>query len=290
MIYVITGPTNTGKDSVAIELAKCLGGEIVNADAFHVYKQLKIGTNKPRDEDFLGIKHHLFEYVDVSEDYSIARYQSDARQIIEDLIARNIPIILLGGSGLYIKAALYDYRFKDETPVDLSEYEKLNNAELHTILRKVDAASADRIHPHNRRRVLRALQIYFSQGNKKSDIPVLKDEAPIYEAQFFGVEFDRADLYLRIEKRVHRMMEEGLEDEAKSLLARYGDKQQAFSAIGYKEMIEYIHGLISKEEAISQIIANTRHYAKRQITFVRHQFPMQWIKSAADIVANIKHG
>lgn len=290
MIYVITGPTNTGKDRIAIELAKRLGGEIINADAFHVYRQLRIGTNKPRSEDFQGVKHHLFEIVDVDENYSIARYQKDARAIIDNLLAKNIPVIMLGGSGLYIKAALFDYRFQDEAKVDLSAFEKLDNANLHDALKAVDEKAAETIHYNNRRRVLRALQIFYSQGNKKSDIPIQKDNAPLYETLFFGIEFDRADLYLRIVDRVQRMVAEGLFSEVKGLIDIYDTNRQAFHAIGYKEAIAYLLGKTTKEEAITAIVSNTRHYVKRQITFVRHQFIMHWIRDVDDIIEISKNG
>lgn len=290
MIYVITGPTNTGKDRIAIELAKRLGGEIINADAFHVYRQLKIGTNKPREEDFQGVKHHLFEIVGVDENYSIARYQKEARTIIDELLAKNIPIIMLGGSGLYIKAALYDYHFQEEPAVDMSPYEKLDNLSLHNALKTVDEKAAMAIHFNNRRRVLRALQIYRAQGNKKSDIPINKDCDPIYETLFFGINFDRADLYLRIVYRVERMIAEGLFVEVKALIDEYGPHRQALLAIGYKESIAYLQGKMTKEEAIDAIIKNTRHYVKRQITYVRHQFPMHWINTIDDIIEIGKNG
>ncbi len=289
MIYVITGPTNTGKDRIAIELAKRLGGEIINADAFHVYRQLHIGTNKPKEEDFQGVRHHLFAIVDVDENYSIARYQKEAREIIDDLIAKNIPVIMLGGSGLYIKAALFDYRFKEEADVDLSEYDSLDNQALHNALKVVDAKAAETIHFNNRRRVLRALQIYRSQGIKKSEIPLKKDSEPLYETLFFGIEFERADLYLRIVERVSRMVENGLFEEVRNLINEYGVKQQAFHAIGYKESINYLLGITSREQSINDIITNTRHYVKRQMTFARHQFKMHWINSVDDII-EISHG
>ena len=290
MIYVITGPTNTGKDRVAIDLAKRLGGEIINADAFHVYKQLLIGTNKPKEDDFQGVKHHLFGFIDVSESYSIARYQIEARAIIDDLLARNIPVIFLGGSGLYIRAALYDYRFQEEKEIDLSKYDNLSNEELYRELQTVDIESSRQIHPNNRKRVLRALKIFMTQGIKKSDIPIASNNLPIYDVRFYGVEFDRENLYLRISKRVERMVSEGLFEEVKALIKQYGLKQQAFSAIGYKEVIAFYEGKLTQEEAIKTIVTNTRHYVKRQMTFVRHQFPMKWIKNADEILQEENNG
>jgi|LSQX01.3.fsa_nt_gb tRNA dimethylallyltransferase len=288
MIYVITGPTNTGKDRIAIDLAKRIGGEIINADAFHVYKLLKIGTNKPEEDEFEGVNHHLFSYVDIDEEYSIARYQNDARTVIDSLISKNIPIIMLGGSGLYIKAALYDYRFYQEETIDMSKYDHMNNDDLYATLKSFDQHSAQKIHPNNRKRVMRALEIYLSQGIKKSEIPAHKDNL-IYPALFFGVDFDRGDLYMRIMGRVHRMIMDGLFDEVKLLTKKYGSNLQALQAIGYKEAIEYLNGAYTEEETIEKIVTNTRHYAKRQMTFVRHQFVVHWIKNVDDILRIAQH-
>jgi len=290
MIYVITGPTCTGKDAIAIQLAKSIGGEIINADAFHVYKQLDIGTSKPREESFEDVEHHLFDFVSPDDPYSIARYQKDARRVIDELLAKNIPVVMLGGSGLYIKAALFDYQFREEKPFDMSSYDNLTNNDLHQQLVQIDPHSAKDIHPNNRRRVLRALQIYHTQGILKSDIPTQKSEKPIYRCMFFGPDFDRGIVYLRIVERVNHMVSAGLFKEVKSLVDQYGDHQQALHAIGYKEVIEAIHGEVSKEEAVQNIITNTRHYAKRQITFVRNQFAMHWVKSVDDIIRIANHG
>ena len=288
MIYVITGPTNTGKDRIAVELAKRIGGEIINADAFHVYKQLKIGTNKPQEDEFEGVKHHLFSYIDIDEEYSIARYQNDARKIIDDLNAKNIPIIMLGGSGLYIKAALYDYQFNQEEIIDMSKYEHMSNDDLYASLQAFDHFSATKIHRNNRKRVMRALEIFLSQGIKKSELPTHKDK-PFYQALFFGVDFDRGDLYMRIMGRVHRMIMDGLFEEVKLLLKKYPSSLQALQAIGYKEAIEYLNGNHSEEETIDKIVTNTRHYAKRQMTFVRHQFVVHWIKNVDDVLRISQH-
>lgn len=290
MIYVITGPTNTGKDHIAIELAKRLGGEIINADAFHVYRQLQIGTNKPKEEDFGGIKHHLFAYIDVDHNYSIAQYQHDARAIIDDLLRRNIPIIMLGGSGLYLKAALYDYRFQTEEPVDMELFNAFDNQALHEHLVAVDPASARLIHPNNRKRTLRALQIYYAQGVRKSTIPLQKDEPTIYDCRFYGITFNRDELYQRISVRVQRMVDEGLFQEVKQLVDKYGYQRQAFSAIGYKEVIAFLLGKTNQTDAIEAIATNTRHYVKRQMTYVRHQFPMTWITSVDDIIRSLENG
>ncbi|MDY0100507.1 MAG: tRNA (adenosine(37)-N6)-dimethylallyltransferase MiaA [Bacilli bacterium] len=284
MIIVITGPTHTGKDQLAVALAKKIKGEIINADAFHIYKQLEIGTNKPQNEQFQNIKHHLFSYVNVDEPYSIATYQKDARLIIDDLIKKNIPIILLGGSGLYIKAALFNYHFLEQKKVDMSLYQKMNNEELFKTLVKIDPLASEKIHPHNRRRVLRAIEIYLAQGIKKSDNLLTRKDELLYEAKFFGLKHNRQTIYDGIDKRVDLMIEKGLLKEVKYLYEKYGDNIQALEAIGYKELITSLKGEISVEEAIKEIKKNTRRYVKRQMTFCNNQLPMHWVSNVKEIL------
>lgn len=290
MIYVITGPTHTKKDELAIELALKIDGQIINADAYHVYKQLKIGTNKPESSDFLNVKHHLFSYVDINEEYSIARYQKDAREIIDQLIKESIPIILLGGSGLYIKAALYNYQFLEEKTVDMKKYHEMDNEALHNFLIEIDPQSASKIHPHNRRRVLRAIEIYLSVGLKKSDKTFTKRDELLYKAMFFGRVHDRKQIYDGSEKRVDDMIENGLIEEVKFLYENYDPSLQALEAIGYKELISYLKNETTLEEAISEIKKNTRRYVKRQMTFCRNQFSMHWVEDVSDILKINKDG
>lgn len=284
MIYVITGPTATGKSEDAYKLAKAIDAEIVNGDAFQIYKELNIGVAKPNKE-FLDVPHHLFDFVSPDTPYSIMEYQQDARRVIEDIIARGKNVIIVGGSGLYIRSALYDYSFsKQESKVDMSEYEKLSNGDLHKKLEEIDPKEAAILHENNRKRVLRAIAIYLENGVAKSEINSKQEHKPIYDVKFFVKDMDREVLYSRINKRVDKMIELGLVDEVKSLVEKYGKDKQSLQAIGYKEIIEYFDGKYSLEEAIELIKKNTRNYAKRQLTFIRHQFDVNYYLDINNII------
>lgn len=276
MIIVITGPTCMGKTETAFYLAKKLNAEIVNGDAFQCYKEMDIGVDKPKEKYLKEVPHHLYSFVDVNHDYSIAEYQTNLRSEIDMLIKKNKNIIVVGGSGLYIRSALYDYEFSENKQVDMSKYNEMDNRSLHDELKKIDPIDAEKIHMNNRKRMLRAIEIYLSNGESKSDIISKQQHKPIYDVRFFVRDMDREELYNRINLRVDEMMNIGLLNEVLSLYKKYGDKPHAFQAIGYKEIIEYLNRKISLEEAVELIKKNTRNYAKRQLTYIRHQFPVEY--------------
>jgi len=283
MIYVITGPTCTGKSEDAYKLAKSVNAEIINGDAFQIYKELEIGVAKPNKE-FLDVPHHLFDFVSPDRPYSIMEYQKDARKKIDDILSRGKNVIIVGGSGLYIRSALYDYEFtKQEARVDMSSYEGLTNDELFERLREIDPEECKILHPNNRKRVMRAIEIYLMNGRAKSEINSEQTHKPIYDVKFLVKNMDREVLYSRINKRVDKMIEFGLVDEVKSLVSKYGDDKQSLQAIGYKEIIASLKGEYSIEHAIELIKKNTRNYAKRQMTFIRHQFDVEYYDEVGDI-------
>ena len=284
MIIVLTGPTGSGKTKVAIELAKALGGVILNGDAFQVYKELNIATAKPTPEEFMQAPHYLFDFIPLTEAYNVHDYQLDLRGCIAELEKKNVPMIIAGGTGLYIRAGLYDYEFTEDKPVDLSEYESKTNEDLHRFLEKIDPKSAAMIHPNNRVRLLRAIEIYLQTGKAKSEIESTQKHAPIYDVKFFGLQTERAPLYERVNARVDEMFASGLLEETKPLVERYGRDCAAFKAIGVKELFPYFDGLITLDEAIETIKKNTRNYVKRQETFFRHQFDIQWVSSSEEIL------
>ena len=284
MIIVLTGPTGSGKTKVAIELAKALGGVILNGDAFQVYKELNIATAKPTPEEFMQAPHYLFDFIPLTEAYNVHDYQLDLRGCIAELEKKNVPMIIAGGTGLYIRAGLYDYEFTEDKPVDLSEYESKTNGYLHGFLEKIDPKSAAMIHPNNRVRLLRAIEIYLQTGKAKSEIESTQKHAPIYDVKFFGLQTERAPLYERVNARVDEMFASGLLEETKPLVERYGRDCAAFKAIGVKELFPYFDGLITLDEAIETIKKNTRNYVKRQETFFRHQFDIQWVSSSEEIL------
>lgn len=289
MIIVITGPTCTSKSKIAIEVANVFDAEIINADAFQVYKELDIGTAKPTSDQLKQVKHHLYSYLKPTDNFSIYDYQKDARALINKLLKQKKNIVLVGGSGLYIRSILFDYKFKDNAKkVNLKKFDKLTNEELHKELKKVDSLSAKKIHPNNRRRVLRALEIYYAYGKSKSALEKEQSHKIIYDdVHIYSTDVDKEVLYRRINERVVKMIETGLIKEALSLEKKYGANLQSLKAIGYKEIIENKDK--SKQEITELIQKNTRHYAKRQLTFIRYQYgnKVKWIKSAKDIISDL---
>ncbi|MCR5066614.1 MAG: tRNA (adenosine(37)-N6)-dimethylallyltransferase MiaA [Erysipelotrichaceae bacterium] len=274
-ILIITGPTASGKSALAVELAQKYNGEIINGDSVAVYKELNIGSAKPTLEEQGGVPHHLLDYVDVSEDYSVARFQKDCRQAVEDILSRGKLPVITGGTGLYIKAVLYDYEFKPSDEEKAEDYSVFTNAELHRMLEEIDPASAATIHPNNRKRVIRALQI-ASSGTSKSEIEAGQQHQPVYDILIVGLTMDREKLRERIDRRVDAMIEAGLVDEVTQLYERYSFDLHCFTAIGYKEFREYLQGSQSLQQTVELIKTHTRQFAKRQYTWFNHQLSVNW--------------
>ena len=271
-IIVVTGPTAVGKTKLSIELAKKYHGEIINADAVQVYIGLDIGSAKVTKEEMEGIPHHLFDIKEVNEDYTIYHYQQDCRRLISEIQKRgNIPI-LVGGTGLYIKAALYDYKLSKEK--ENNTYDNLTTEELYHELIKLDKDI--QIDKNNRRRLIRALN-YYKENNKS--INDNKTDKLLYDTIFIGLTTDREILYNKINDRVDIMIKEGLLDEVKSFYEKGIRTKPLLSAIGYKELYEYFDGNTELDAAIDNIKKNSRHYAKRQYTFFNHQLPVAWFET-----------
>ncbi len=288
MILVLTGPTGSGKSALALSLAKKIDAVIVNADAFQVYRDLNIATAKPTMSMRMEVPHYLYDFVPLTSSYDVAEYQEDLRATIAELEQEKKNIIIAGGTGLYIRAGLYDYRFEELPSVDLSEYEALSDEELHAKLEAIDPVQAEKIHPHNRRRVLRAIEIYLSSGKSKTEREKEQVHAPIYsDVFFFGIDADRDLLYENLDKRVDEMFEQGLLEETVPLIQRYGRTPRAFAAIGVKELFPYLDGEASLEETKAAIKKATRNYVKRQMTFFRHQFPIIWVKDEEAILHHL---
>ena len=274
-IIVITGPTAIGKTKLSIEIAKKYNGEIINADAVQVYKGLDIGSAKVTDEEKEHIPHHLFDIKEVDEEYSIYHYQQDSRKIIEDIKSRGKIPILVGGTGLYIKAALYDYKLSKET--ENNTYDNLTNEELYNELLKLDKNII--IDKNNRRRLIRALNYY---KENKDSINNNKTNKLLYNALFIGLTTNRSLLYEKINKRVDIMINNGLLEEITPYYNKNVRTKPLLNAIGYKEIYKYLDGEYTLEEAIEKIKQNSRHYAKRQYTFFNHQLPVVWFETDFD--------
>lgn len=271
-VIVITGPTAVGKTKLSIELAKRYNGEIINADAVQVYKGLDIGSAKVTEEEKEGIPHHLFDIKEVDEEYTIYHYQKDCRKLIKEVQGRGKTPILVGGTGLYIKAALYDYKLTEEK--ETNTYDNLTNEELYNKLLEVDKDIV--IDKNNRRRLIRAIN-YYKENNKS--INTNTTNKLLYDAIFIGLTTDRRILYDKINNRVDIMIKEGLLNEVKAFYDKNIRTKPLLNAIGYREIYSYFDGNISLEEAINKIKQNSRHYAKRQYTFFNHQLPIVWFET-----------
>ena len=287
MILVLTGPTGSGKSKLAVSLAKRLDAAIINADAFQVYQELSIATAKPSPAMRMEVPHFLFDFVPLTDSYNVAEYQADARSVLACCQEKGQNVIIAGGTGLYIKAALFDYEFTPKKEVDLSRFDGLSEEDLHAELAKLDPISAASIHPHNRLRVRRALEICLSNDEPKSAIEAKQSHQPIYPVLFFGLNKERQALYEDVEKRVDEMFEEGLLEETLPLIERYGRDVRAFCAIGVKELFPYIDGQCSLEEAKDAIKRNTRNYIKRQMTWFNHQFDLTWVEDEKDLLGHL---
>ena len=268
-IIVVVGPTAVGKTKLSIELAKIYDGEIINADSMQLYKELNIGTAKVTEEEKEGIPHHLFDMKDITEDYNIYEYQKDCRKCIEEILSRNKTPILVGGTGLYIKAALYDYKL--ESTDTNNQYEDLSNEDIYNKL--VNIFPSINIDKNNRRRLVRALNYYENTGKLITEN--ITDKL-LYDAIFIGLTTDREELYNRINKRVDIMINNGLLDEVKHFHNLNIRTKPLLGGIGYKEIYNYLDGNISLDKAIEDIKKDSRHYAKRQYTFFNNQMDINW--------------
>lgn len=271
MIIVLTGPTGVGKTKLSIALAKKYQAEIINADAMQVYKDLNIGTAKITEEEKENIPHHLLSFINISTPYSIYNYQKDARNIIDKLEKDNKNIIIVGGSALYIKAALYNYTFHN-SKID-NTYENVSTEKLYQQLKKLDQNI--KIDQNNRRRVVRALN-YYLENNTSISENKSGDELIYKNTIFIGLTTPRENLYNIINKRVDKMINDGLLEEVKYFYDNSLITKPLLTGIGYKELISYLNQEISLEEAINLIKKNSRNYAKRQYTFMRNKMNIKW--------------
>ena len=269
MIIAIVGPTGVGKTALSIALAKHYKAEIINFDAMQVYEKMDIGTAKVTKIEMDGVKHHLLSYVKVTDNYSVYDYQQDARRVIDKLLSEKKNIIMVGGTGLYLKATLYDYRFNKEE--NTTNYDDLSIEELLNRISKYNYIPKD---SNNKRRLVREL-VKLENNEEIAN----NGDKLLYNAKIIGLTTDRETLYDRINKRVDIMVEEGLVEEVSSLKDKFTTSKALKTAIGYKEFIPYFNSECSLEEVINKIKQNSRHYAKRQYTFFNHQLPVTWYQS-----------
>ncbi len=272
-IIVICGPTASGKTALAVECAKLLNTEVISADSMYIYKNMQIGTAKPTIDEIDGVKHHLIDVIDPDISFSVSDYKSLAEPILKNILDKNKVPIICGGTGFYINSLLYDLSYgNSKANVEVREiYNELalkyGNEYVYNVLKEVDPLTAQKLHHNDLKRVIRALEIYES-GTKKSEIT--DNLVPKYDFSAFMINHKREDLYKRIDKRVDLMINNGLIQEIENLIkAGINKNHQSMQAIGYKEFFEYFDGKFTLEQTIDKIKLNTRHYAKRQITFFK---------------------
>ena len=278
-ILVLTGPTAVGKTETSVQLAKAVNGEIISADSMQVYRHMDIGTAKIRQEEMRGIPHYLVDEFEPNEEFNVMIFQKRVKEYLKDIYARHKIPILVGGTGFYIQAVLYDIAFTENQGDDhfRREMQELAKTEgenvLHEKLRQVDPESAESIHPNNVKRVIRALEYYHFTGEKFSvHNEVERQRQSPYQFLYVVLNMDREKLYRRIDQRVDQMMEEGLVKEVESLLAHgYGRNLVSMQGLGYKEIAAALSGECSLSDAVYQIKRDTRHFAKRQLTWFRRE-------------------
>ena len=285
MLIVIVGPTGCGKTEIALKLADFYNAPIINADAFQIYKGMDIGTAKIEKGCEEYKRHSLLDIVTPDQTYSVKQYQEDFRKTYLKLKKKYPTIIVCGGTGLYLKAALYDYAFEDEEEVDSSDLEEMGNEELFSLLKELDPKATENLHMNNRKRVMRAITIARTHELNKSET-IDQQEHSLYfkdeEVKFIFLNPNREELYANINARVDLMFEKGLVDEVKHLLKKYELSLTAKAAIGYKEVIDYLDDKYSLEECKELIKKRTRNYVKRQVTFFKHQLPCLEINDQDD--------
>lgn len=282
-IIVVCGPTASGKTALAVELAKRFDAEIVSADSMQIYKEMNIGTAKPSEEEKCGIPHHMIDIVSVTEEYNVSRYVDDAEACIDKIKAAGKRVILAGGTGLYIDSLINNVNFFDIAN-DYEYRERLcavagdkGVLAVHKMLESVDKPSADRLHPNDLKRVIRALEVYKVCGRTMTEIQMQSVRERKYNPVFIGLDYsERAVLYSRIEKRVFEMIKDGLLDEAR-LLSELDLSSTARAAIGYREMFDFLNNELTFESAVEEICKKTRNYAKRQLTWFRKNKEINWL-------------
>lgn len=284
-LIILTGPTAVGKTELSIRLAKAVQGEIISADSMQVYRYMDIGSAKIRPDEMEGIPHHLVDCYEPEEDFHVAEFQRAAKVALKEIYERGRIPIITGGTGFYIQALVRDIDFTagDDDPGYQRELEALavkKGAEyLHELLQRVDPAAAEEIHAHNSKRTIRALEYYHVTGEPISAHNAReREKVSPYQCAYFVLNRDRQELYKRIDLRVDQMLAQGLLDEVKGLLARgYTRSMVSMQGLGYKELLDYLNGDISYEEAVYRIKRDTRHFAKRQITWFKREPEVLWL-------------
>ena len=291
-VLVIAGPTASGKTKIGVELAKRLNGEIISADSMQIYKHMNIGTAKPTINEMQNIPHHLIDFVEIGENFSVVQYKEMATRCIEDILSRGKVPIFVGGTGLYINSITEEIKY-DEAAENKEIREKLEkiaetegNERLYEKLKEVDIDTYNRLHINDTKRIIRALEVFEATGITITEHQKMSKEIEKkYDYKIVGLWMERENLYNRINLRVDKMIEDGLENEARNIIEmiKNNGKITSFQAIGYKEFLKYFNGEVSLEDAITSIKQESRRYAKRQVTWFKRTNGLKWINVDRDI-------
>lgn len=284
-----------GKTALSIELAKQINGEIISCDSMQIYKDMDIGTAKVTEEEKQGIEHYLVDFVSPSERYTVSNFKKDCEAAIETILAKGKTPIVVGGTGLYVNSLIYGIEYQDMVFDEEYRNELMKKAEteeglklLYEEANNIDKEAMKIISPNDKKRILRVLEIYHATGKTKTELEILSRAKGVkYDFRVFAITMDRDKLYDRINKRVDIMIEKGLVDEVKNLLAKYSEFPTAMQGLGYKEVVEYLEEKISYEEMIEKIKQESRHYAKRQLTWFRKNKEIIWLNAENDMQNNI---
>lgn len=291
-VIVICGPTASGKTSLGIQIANLVNGEIISADSMQIYKDMDIGSAKPTIEERAQAVHHLVDFVDPDRRYSVADFKKDAESKIKEILEKNKVPIIVGGTGLYVNSLIYNIHY-NEVETDLEYRKMLENIDvkdLYKIAEGIDSEALKKIASTDRKRISRILEIYHSTGKTKTELEKESRHEPEYDYKIFVLNMDRQKLYDRINLRVDLMIKDGLVDEVKRMLEKYSEFPTAMQGLGYKEIVDYLNGNCSLDEAIEKIKLETRRYSKRQLTWFRSYDNATWIESGnpenTDIILN----
>lgn len=295
-VIVIVGPTASGKTALSIELAKKIDGEIISCDSMQIYKDMNIGSAKPTIEEMQGIKHYMIDIAEPTERFSVAEYKKRSEEAIEKILQKGKVPIIVGGTGLYANSLIYNIEY-NEIILD-EEYRKnlmkiaeteVGLATLYEKARSIDPVAMEKISSNDKKRIIRVLEIKHSTGKNKTELELESRKNEVkYEYKVFAINMPREILYDRINKRVDIMIENGLIDEVENIIEKYKEFPTAMQAIGYKEIVMYLKGELTKQEAIEKIKQESRRYAKRQITWFKKIENIKWIDGLKDKNENIK--
>ena len=283
-VVAIVGPTASGKTSLSIEIAKRFNGEIVSFDSMQVYKHMNIGTAKPTEEEMAGIPHYMIDEVEPTKPLNVVDFTTKAKAYIDDILDKGKLPVLVGGTGLYVDAIVNNTEFSESKRDEeyreklMSLAEEKGNAFVHEMLKEIDVDAFNSIHENNIRRVIRALEVYHTTGKTFTQSNIDSKRDRVYDVLFLGLDMDREILYERINRRVDIMLEMGLVEEVKSVMEmNLGEDSTAMQAIGYKEIIEWLQGRVSYEDAVEKLKMESRRYAKRQLTWFRRNKEINWL-------------